>query len=225
MEDIEIVKTAFLEEKDFIRSADIYFEAWFDILKKELNGKTPEEIRGIVRDQFSKRTFIFPEGQLSAYCHSLARVVGNISSLRVSDEAKFSDWNSLTGKGYFNTHNDYGNSIVCPAVNTDKSSGIKGVAKKLVLSVRDVAIKLKQNGLENMFVFTRPSGYGAYVAKYGNTTIEKYLETKLNGNRSEFPDPIDLHVGLGAKIIRAVEDARPADNASLGYCVLMRYEI
>jgi len=226
--DVEIISTARLDEKHLVESANVYCEAWLDIIRKDFNALTDEQIKCIVTKQFRKRSEMFPDGQLSAYHTGLNRIIGNISSLRVASDYKFMDWNLLTGQGYFVTHNPEGASIVCPAVNTSKEVskyGIKGIAKQLVLAVRDVAINLKRGGLKKMFVFTRPSGYRNYIAKYGNASIEKYLETKVNGHPKEFPDPIDLHLGLGAKIIRAVENARPADKDSLGYCVLMQYEI
>ncbi len=227
MEDIEIKKTASLSEEHFNRTADIYYEAWLDVLKNEFTRRTDEAIRDIVRAQFRSRSLMFPEGQLSAYHHGLNKVIGNISSLRVDDIYLFKSWNILTSSGYFYTHNNNGKHIVCPAVNTDREIhklGIRGVAKRLVLSARDVTVSLKEQGLEKMFVYTRPSGYGPYVKKYGDTPIEKYFDNKMDGHK-EFPDAIDLHLGLGAKIIKPVENARPADKSSLGYCVIMEYEI
>ena len=226
-EQIKIMKTSSLDENKFISSAEIYYNEWGDILRKELIGRDKPLIQ-IVLDQFKKRSEVFPEGQLSAYHDSLNMVLGNINSLRINYDYSFKDWKSLTGDGYFTTHNPKGNSIICPAVNTSKEArnlGIKGVAKKLILSARDVAISLKSDGLKNMFVFTRPSGYSNYAKKHGKVSIEEYLSTKTNGKLSEFKDPIDLHIGLGAKILTAFENARPADSASKGYCVLMMYEI
>ena len=225
-EQIKIVQTSSLDENQFIYSAEIYYQEWQDILRKELDIKKP--LIQIVVEQFKKRSEVFPEGQLSAYDTSLCKVLGNINSLRIPSDYDFKDWNSLTGNGYFTTHDPKGNSIICPAVNTSKEArnlGIKGVAKKLILSARDVAVYLKSDGLENMFVFTRPSGYLQFTQKYGNVPIEEYLSTKTNGNPSEFKDPIDLHIGLGAKILKPFKNARPADSASKCYCVLMRYEI
>ncbi|MEW6062781.1 MAG: hypothetical protein AB1571_00205 [Nanoarchaeota archaeon] len=225
---IEVINTARLDEKHFIESANVYYEAWLDVLRNEFNMLTDKQIKYIVIKQFKKRAEIFPEGQLSAYHASLNKIIGNISSLRVEADYEFRDWNLLTAQGYFVTHDPKGKSLVCPAVNTSKELhkyGIKGIAKQLVLAARAMAKGFKENGLEKMFVFTRPSGYRDYTTKYGSASIEKYLETKTNGQPKEFPDPIDLHLGLGAKIVRPVENARPADKASLGYCVLMQYEI
>ncbi len=223
---LKIVQTSSLNEKNFIDSAEIYYHAWGDLLRKELDLKKP--LIQIVVEQFKKRSEVFPEGQLSAYHVKYCMVLGNISSLRINKDYNFKDWKSLTGEGYFTTHNTKGNSIICPAVNTSKKArdmGVEGVAKTLIISARDVAISLKPTGLENMFVFTRPSKYLEYTKKYGDVTIEEYLGTKTNGKPSEFKDPIDLHLGLGAKILTPFKNARPADSASKGYCVLMRYEI
>ena len=223
---LEIVKTSSLNDYHFNCSAEIYYLAWRDILRKELVIEKP--LIQIVMEQFKKRSEVFPEGQLSAYHVRYGMVLGNISSLRINNDYDFKDWNLLTGNGYFTTHNPKGNSIICPAVNTSKKArdmGVEGVAKTLIISARDVAISLKNTGLENMFVFTRPSGYLDYTKKYGDVAIKEYLATKIKGKPSEFKDPIDLHLGLGAKILTPFKDARPADSASKGYCVLMRYEI
>ena len=210
MDEIGILKTSKLQEEDIVSSINIYYEAWIDILRKEFYREKDKAIKEIVIQQFVKRTRLFPDGQLSAYHIPSKKVIGNISALRVDSIYNYETWNSLTGNGYFNTHKQKGKHIVCPAVNSSKETktlGIKGVAKKLILEARNTAISLKSDGLESMFVFTRPSGFGKFAEKYKDNKIEDYFKTKLNGKPSEFPDPVDLHLGLGAKIIYPLENA------------------
>lgn len=242
---MEVFSIEKLTEHDLRRLAQIYVGCWKPVLEKEVPFSTSNDLIGDVFSQLESRLALFPQGQL--VCRDASDgILGGVSALMVSakrkrsrkvDYSKVADtWHTLTGNGYFDTHNLKGNLLVCAAIYVDPAASKKGVSRHLLHAETALA---QERGLVACS-YTRPVGFRHYLEALEaegfvkgfdhkdvypsllETKLEDYLSQKLPRNKLLDPN-VGMHTHFGAHVVRLLPNARPADTDSCGYCVLMEY--
>ncbi len=130
-------------------------------------------------------------------CHFLARLdgeyAGALSILRAEPGPLAQTWSKLTGKGTWSTHVQDGNALFCPQISVLQQHEGKGIAKKLVAFMLNLAEK------ESTPIVAAYSRFGAY-----GRFLEEYRELQLDVPLSAWDY---LKVSKPAK-----ENARPEDG-------------
>ena len=226
MREFNIVNQSDLSCCDFEKAISLYMANWGEIIKSELEIASDAKLREQLETDHIIRNAIFPEGQKAVINCETGMHAGTINSL-LYDSQEFSmirGWNQLTGEGTHGTHRDYGDSLICVAIQTSE----QGAGRKLVEAQADLAKILHKN----LFVFTRPNGYAAYLQANPGVTIDLYLELVVNG-RLEIPgDGVSFHNHIGAVLAPLLnggrpyfQNSRPGDASSMTYNVLMQYRL
>ena len=209
----------------------LYEGNWGEIVKPEFN-LDDGSLSRILRTQIEKRVEIFPEGQRVGIDSSTISLAGTIYSI-LFNSLQFGyveSWNHLTEHGGGTTHNEYGDSLICYAIQTNSTK--KGAARLLIEDKKKQAEKLGRR----LFVFTRPDGLRAYAEEQGwdlsdQSNIERYLEG-LEQGKIKVHDGVSFHRHHDAVLSRLLRNekpylpnSRPFDVNSLGYNVLMEYPV
>ncbi len=218
----EIVSASKLDKKGLEQLNDVFVNSWFNVLKKENPGMPLNILKDFELKKLESRIKIFPEGQLAFFDKE---VLGGINSLIFFGNfyevpKKYSE---ATGNGYFTTHNQQGNLLICTAIYV--KPGNKGVAKKLLSE----ATSLAKNKNLTAFPYSRPAGFQEYLMNvYGKIPKEslmskliEYLDIKTD--KGTCIDPIiGMHEHYGAKVEMLLENSRN-DPESCNFCVLLSY--
>jgi GNAT superfamily N-acetyltransferase len=163
--------------------------------------------------QFEGHRNVFPEGQLVALCDG--EVVGAASSLVLQwdDYALEHDWNSVTGEGFFTTHDTAGRTLYGAELVMDLSRRGVGIARALYQAQRKVCRKLN---LRRIISAARLPGYGALAAQM---TPELYAQRVIWG------DIQDAHLRFpmsqGFQFCGIIRDYLPQDRESAGNAALL----
>ena len=163
--------------------------------------------------QFEGHRNAFPEGQLVAV--SDGEVVGAASSLVVQwdDYALEHDWKSVTGDGFFTTHDTAGRTLYSAELVMDLSRRGSGIARALYQAQRKLCRKLN---LRRIIGGARLPGYGAVAAEM---TPELYAQRVIWG------DIEDAHLRFpmsqGFQFCGIIRDYLPEDHESVGHAALL----
>ncbi|NOZ22794.1 MAG: GNAT family N-acetyltransferase [Planctomycetes bacterium] len=171
------------------------------------------------RDRLTSILSTFPEGFIVA--ETAGNVVGFITSLRV-DRAMivgpYPSWHDITGNGLIaGTHKPDGNCLFVMAVSVYPFIQNNSIGRRLVNAELDLARRLP--GVASVLGYTRIPRY----RRKSHLSVEEYLTLKRPDGRY-FDSVLDFHVGNGARVIKPVPGARPRDEKSLGYGVLISYD-
>ena len=161
----------------------------------------------------------FPEGFLLA--ETSGNVVGFVTSLRVDRDTvvgPYPSWHDITDNGSIvRTHRPDGNCLFVMAVSVYPFIQDNSIGRQLVNAEVDLARRLP--GVTSVLGYTRIPRY----KRKSHLSVEEYLALKRPGGRY-FDSVLDFHVNNGAQIIKPVPGARPRDQKSLGYGVLISYD-
>ena len=226
MEALEVANQSDFSQSALEAAISLYAFTWGEIIRTELHIDSDSGLRELLHMQQLTRKVVFPEGQRAVIDKTTGLPVGTINSLLYNSHEfpMVESWNQLTGDGYHMTHDPKGDSLICVAIQTSK----RGAARQLVEVQADLAKRLGKN----LFVFTRPNGYAAYLQGHPGVTIEQYLELVVKG-RLEIPgDGVSFHNHIGAVLAPLLKgskpylhNSRPGDASSLSYNVLMQYPL
>ncbi len=210
-------------------------------MQNEFEGYTHENLIEEVIKQFESRIEIFPEGQIVDR-DSTGGILGSVAAMMVSakgnngepDYSKVPDkWNDLTANGYFSTHDEQGNLLVCCAINVPPKHSGKGVPRRLLHAETYLA---RERGLIAC-PYTRPVNFREHLETCGfekgfdHTQVEteklvhhleQYLEMRSQNGRHKDKN-VGLHEHFGAKVLRLLPNGREKDTDSCGFCILMAY--
>jgi len=230
---MEIKTLETLSENELIELAKIRTKKWGSVLSKEYGDLMYQKSIEVLKSRKS----IWGDIQLVLYDDSLP--CGAIHPLRINSYTNdfsddiFKDYNTLTGNGLYTTHLKNGNTVVCPEVYSD----LKGGGRKLVTGVLNLFKGLKKNdGIERMIVYTRPF-LKRFLEENPNKTKEDYVDEAIEKakkmeekkerekNEREYSDPFIMHLCLGAKFIRFVENGRQSDEETMGYTAILEYPL
>lgn len=161
----------------------------------------------------------FREGFIVA--EAAGHVAGLITSLRIDRDTiigRYPSWNEVTDSGRIaGAHRPDGNCLFVMAVSVLPFYQHHSLGKRLVNAEVDLARRLPE--VKSIFGYTRVPRYH----RRADLPIEEYLKLRRPDGR-HFDSVLSFHVGNGAKILRCVKGARPNDEESLGYGVLISYD-
>ena len=165
----------------------------------------------------------FPEGQKVALVGGAPE--GAINSLIADDRHGIKEtWSGVASNGYITNHthpDDGGNTLVCFAIYTAVDGRTKGTAKALIKAQKEMAVDFS---LKRLLAYSRFTDYKQHMEKYGKIPPEKYIFKK--DERGRFVDhAIGLHLSHGAYPVKVLKNARPADENSCGFCIIMEYPL
>lgn len=118
---------------------------WGEILKWEHRGGKSERIKW-VSEHLRERSRKFAEGQIAAYYGG--NLVGIVNTNRItanSWEDIPKSWRAAAGKYLFENYDANGNIFVCPNVSVDDKYQGLGIASKLIMAVRDLALRMNND--------------------------------------------------------------------------------
>jgi len=226
MAGLELVNQANFSGGALEAAISLYQSSWGAIMKTELEIESDEKLRGRLEIDYASRNIVFPEGQRAAIDTQTRMPVGTINSILYDsrDLPVIKNWNQLTGDGTHGTHDKYGDLLICVAIQTSE----RGAARLLVEAQADLARKLGKE----LFVFTRPNGFAAYLQDHPGVTIEQYLELLVTDKIKILGDGVSFHHHIGAVLAPLLkgnnsylQNSRPGDASSMRYNVLMQYAL
>jgi hypothetical protein len=163
--------------------------------------------------QFESQRGAFPEGQLVAECEG--EVVGAGSSLIVhwDDRALDMTWKSITGDGYFSSHDMQGRTLYAAQTLIDISRHGFGAGRVLHEARRKLCRKLN---LRRIVGTARLSGY---AESRDSTSPELYAQRVIWG---DIDDPmLRFPLSQGYQYCGILKDYLPADRESGGHVALI----
>ena len=191
-----------------VRLARLEDYAAIRALQREAHAAIPWTLK-----QFESQRVGFPEGQLVAECGG--DVVGAASSLVVQwdDYALDHTWKSVTGDGYFTTHDTEGRTLYGAEVVVDLTRHGFGIARALSQSQRRICRKLN---LRRIISAARLPGYRAMRDRM---SPELYAKRVIWG---DIEDPIlRFQMSQGFQYCGIIKDYLPEDAESCGNAALI----
>ncbi|MEW6355372.1 MAG: GNAT family N-acetyltransferase [Planctomycetota bacterium] len=171
------------------------------------------------RERLASILSTFPDGFLVA--ETSGNVVGFVTSLRVNRASvvgPYPSWHDITGNGYIaGRHRPDGDCLFVMAVSVYPFIQDHSIGRQLVHAEVDLARSLP--GVASVLGYTRIPRY----KRKSHLSVEEYLALKRPDGRC-FDSVLDFHVSNGAQILKPVPGARPRDEKSLGYGVLISYD-
>jgi hypothetical protein len=170
-------------------------------------------IAGWTLKQLESQRNAFPEGQLIAECD--AEIVGAASSLVVQWDDYVLDhtWKSVTGDGYFTTHDTAGRTLYAAEVDVDMTRRGAGAARALYQAQRRLCRKLN---LRRIIGAARLAGYHA---------VRETMSPELYAQRVIWGDVADaslrLQMAQGFQYCGIIKDYLPEDAESCGNAALI----
>lgn len=145
MSEIKVISGFEVTEEMLRTASEVYVDAWKPKLMEEYRTDSDKEIYEMAFFQFQKRVEAYPKGQLFATYEG--RFIGSINTLKIKPDTErlSKGWEKVTGKlikennayKYEYPHDPEGNYILCIAIQSDKKSGVKGTARKIIESVKE----------------------------------------------------------------------------------------
>jgi hypothetical protein len=170
-------------------------------------------IPGWTLKQFESHLQAFPEGQLVAIADGA--IVGAASCLVVQwdDYALEHTWKSITGDGFFTTHDTAGRTLYAAEVAGDFLRHGPGVARALYLAERRLCRKLN---LRRIIAAARLAGYSAMK---DSMSAEHYARRVIWG---DLEDPqLRLPMSQGFQYCGIIPGYLPEDQQSCGNAALI----
>ncbi|MGZ5041908.1 MAG: GNAT family N-acetyltransferase [Usitatibacter sp.] len=174
---------------------------------------THRDIPAWTLKQFESHRTAFPEGQLVAIADG--EVVGAASCLvvRWDDYALAHTWKTITGDGYFTTHDTAGRTLYAAEVAVDASRHGSGIARALYQAQRRLCRRLN---LRRIIAAARFAGYAAMKERM---SAEHYARRVIWG---DIQDPLlRLPMSQGFQYCGIIEGYLPEDHDSCGNAALI----
>ena len=163
--------------------------------------------------QLESQRHAFPEGQLVAECDG--EVVGAASTLVVQwdDYALEHSWKSVTGDGYFTTHDTGGRTLYGAETVVNLAGRGYGIARALSQAQRRLCRKL------NLRRIIAATPLGGYHALKDSMSPELYAKRVIWG---DIRDPLlAFQMSQGFQYCGVIRNYRPEDAESCGNAALM----
>jgi GNAT superfamily N-acetyltransferase len=163
--------------------------------------------------QLESQRHAFPEGQIVAECDG--EVVGAAASLVVQwdDYALDHTWKSITGDGFFTTHDTAGRTLYGAEVVVNLARRGYGIGRSLVQAQRRLCRKLN---LRRIISAARLPGYREMQA---DMSPELYAKRVIWG---DIADPIlRFQMSQGFQFCGIIKDYLPEDVESCGHAALI----
>jgi len=166
-------------------------------------------------EQLQSHLEVFPEGQLVVEDAS-GRIVGSASSLLIDwdDYAESANWSSITGDGYFNTHNPLGKTLYGADMGVDPAARQQGIGTQLYEARKDL---IREQGLKRLLTGGRISGYAAVA---NQMTAKEYVAEVVDGKRRDPALTFQLENEL---VVLDVVPGYMPDEASHGFATLLEW--
>jgi GNAT superfamily N-acetyltransferase len=163
--------------------------------------------------QFESHRNAFPEGQLVAVADG--EVVGAASSLVVQwdDYALDHTWRSVTGDGFFTTHDTAGRTLYGAELVMDLTRRGTGIARALYQAQRKLCRKLN---LRRIISAARLSGYHEVAEEM---SAELYAQRVIWGDIQDAS--LRLQMAQGFQYCGIIRDYLPEDRESAGNAALV----
>lgn len=163
--------------------------------------------------QLESQRHAFPEGQLVAQCDG--EVVGAAGTLVVQwdDYALDHTWKSITGDGYFTTHDTAGRTLYGAGVFVDLMRRGSGIGRALFQAQRRLCRNLN---LRRIIGAVRLAGYAAVKDEM---SAELYAKRVIWGDLEDAG--LRLHVAQGFQYCGIIRNYLPEDFESGGHAALM----
>jgi len=163
--------------------------------------------------QLESRRHIFPEGQLVADVDGV--IVGAAGTLvvRWDDYALHHTWSTVTGEGYFTTHDPSGRTLYGSHVVADVTRRGFGVARALYQAQRRICRRMN---LRRIIAAARLPGYRA---------LREAMTPELYAMRVIWGDLVDpalrFQMSQGFQYCGMINDYQPEDAESCGHAALL----
>jgi predicted amidohydrolase/GNAT superfamily N-acetyltransferase len=131
-------------------------------------------------EQLARHMEVFPEGQL-VVSDAAGRILGSASSLIIDwdDYAESANWSSITGDGWFNTHNRMGKTLYGADMGVDPDARKQGIGTALYEARKEL---IRDRGLKRLLTGGRIAGYGAVKDQM---TAKEYVAEVVEGKRRD----------------------------------------
>jgi predicted amidohydrolase/ribosomal protein S18 acetylase RimI-like enzyme len=131
-------------------------------------------------DQLQRHLEVFPEGQW-VVVNREDRVLGSASSLLIDwdDYAESANWSSITGDGYFNTHNPLGKTLYGADMGVDPAARQQGLGTMLYEARKEL---IRERGLKRLLTGGRIAGYDVVANRM---TAKEYVAEVVDGKRRD----------------------------------------
>ena len=170
MLEIEILNGIGISDRIKRRASEIYIDAWKTKLTQEYRTTSEPEMLDMALHQMETRIRTYPKGQIFAVCDG--KLIGSINTLKVKPALEYlsQGWEIVTGDirrvngvlRYEYPHDPEGSYILCIAIQTDRNSGIKGAARKILKRVKG----LKEEWDKGIITYSTLMGYEEWFEKY-----------------------------------------------------------
>jgi GNAT superfamily N-acetyltransferase len=163
--------------------------------------------------QLESQRHAFPEGQLVAECDGEA--VGATATLVVQwdDYALDHTWKSITGDGYFTTHDRAGRTLYGAGVFVDLARRGAGIGRALFQAQRRLCRNLN---LRRIISAVRLAGYAGMKSEM---SAELYAKRVIWGDLADAG--LRLHMAQGFQYCGIIKDYLPEDLEAGGHAALM----
>lgn len=165
--------------------------------------------------QLESQLAAFPQGQMVAVCDG--QVVGTAASLVVQwdDYGLDHTWKSITGDGYFTTHDSRGRTLYGADITVDESRRGFGIARALFQARRRLCRRLN---LRRIIATARLPGYAA---------AREAMSPDLYAMRVIWGDIADasmrFQMAQGFQYCGILRGYQPEDEESCGYAALLAW--
>ena len=163
--------------------------------------------------QLESRRHIFPEGQLVAEVDGVIVGAAGMIVVRWDDYALHHNWKSVTGDGYFTTHDPNGRTLYGSHVVADVNRRGFGVARALYQAQRRIC---RAMNLRRIIAAARLPGY---LALRESMPPELYAMKVIWGDLADAS--LRFQMSQGFQYCGVIHDYLPEDGESCGHAALL----
>lgn len=163
--------------------------------------------------QLESHIAAFPEGQLVVECGGEIIATASMLVVQWDEYALDHTWKSITGDGFFTTHDTEGRTLFCAEHVLAAARRGLGAARLLCQAERRLCRKLN---LRRVIAAARLPGYRAHTSAM---TPEAYAKRVIWGDINE--PSLRLPLAQGFQYCGVIRDYLPEDTASGGHAALL----
>ena len=155
----------------------------------------------------------FPEGQLVVECAGEVLATASMLVVQWDEYALDHTWKSITGDGFFSTHDRDGRTLFCAQHVLGSARRGLGAGRLLCQAERRLCRKLN---LRRVIAAARLPGYRKHMAAM---TPEGYVKRVIWGDLNE--PALRVPLSQGFQYCGVIRDYHPEDEASAGHAALL----
>ena len=163
--------------------------------------------------QLESRLAAFPEGQLVVECAGEVLATASTLVVQWDEYALDHTWKSITGDGFFTTHDHGGRTLFCADFVMDSARRGLGAGRLLFQAERRLCRRLN---LRRVIAAARLPGYRRHMAAM---TPEGYAKRVIWGDIAE--PSLRLPLAQGFQYCGVIRDYLPEDRESGGHAALL----